>query len=172
MEAPMFWLELITTGNSYKYLGSNPNKDIILEVATAITDASLDKVIIGPQAIIQANKDTAYKDCKLLEEAYKSTKTIEEIEEKLLKFVKETVKDTKVELAGKHCSKTREFLVKYMPTLNEALDYHNVDLRSILYCCNIWTHKYFELKESERAEEALMEGIEVLRKVKALIFHH
>lgn len=174
MKDGLFWIELVTTGNLTKaILGSDPNNDIILELSSAIIDSSLIKVIKGPNPILRATKEelksyTQHKE--LIEESYKSTIGIKEVEQMLLNFLHSTVKDTKIQLAGKNCSKTRAFLRKFMPTFNEVLDYHNLDLRSLVRCCSMWNKKHFDLFEDERAEQGLTRGIEVLREIKSLLF--
>eukprot|EP00826_Nyctotherus_ovalis_P005600 TRINITY_DN11272_c0_g1_i4.p1 TRINITY_DN11272_c0_g1~~TRINITY_DN11272_c0_g1_i4.p1 ORF type:complete len:201 (+),score=4.98 TRINITY_DN11272_c0_g1_i4:47-604(+) len=154
-------------------LGSSPNDDVILEFATAITDASLSKIIKGPKDVLQLTEDkhklhTIPKD--LLNEIHSSTLTIKEAEETVLKFLGEVAKGIKVQLAGKDCSRARALMRKWMPALNEALDYHNLDVRSVATCVEMWKHQKFALVRQERAEEEVASGIELLRQIKGQLF--
>ncbi len=107
--------------------GLDPTTDIILEIATIITDKDLNVVAEGPDIVINADLVTLnamsewcrehHKASNLWEACLASRTELARAEELTLEFLKQHVPPKTVPLAGNSIWQDRRFLAKYMPAV-------------------------------------------------------
>ncbi|KAL3693416.1 hypothetical protein R1sor_007067 [Riccia sorocarpa] len=174
---PLVWIDLEMTGLDIK-------KDRILEIACVITDGKLDKVIEGPDLIINQPDDALagmndwcqehHTASGLVEGVRRSTISEQEAEQQVLDFVNQYVIGGKAQIAGNSVYVDLQFIKKYMPKLAEIFSHIVVDVSSVRALCVRWfphdADRAPEKKKNHRALDDIMESIEELRYMKKSIF--
>jgi len=137
----LVWMDLEMTG-------LDPESDTILEIATIITDGDLNVLAEGPNlAIHQPNAvlDAMDEWCTqhhgesgLTARVRQSDIDMAEAERQTLEFIRRYVPDRTSPLCGNSIHQDRRFLVRYMPTLEAALHYRNVDVSTIKELARRW----------------------------------
>ncbi|WP_419933503.1 oligoribonuclease [Candidatus Poriferisodalis sp.] len=173
----MVWLDLEMTGLDHR-------RHRIVEIATVITDDSLEIVATGPSLVIGATRaDLDAMDSEvrqmheatgLLDEIAVSQITVADAHERTLAFVSEHVPEPRTApLCGNSIGTDRRFLDQYMPALEEHLHYRVVDVSSIKELAKRWrpgvAAAWADLSRSRagttkhRALDDVLESIDELR---------
>lgn len=129
--------------------GLEPQRHVIVEIATLLTDDHLNVVAEGPDLVIHATPDQLAKMIPLVNEMHTksgllaeiiaSVITVEQAETKTLKFLKAHIAEPRsVPLCGNSIGTDRRFLQEYMPTLEAFLHYRNVDVSTIKELARRW----------------------------------
>jgi oligoribonuclease len=129
--------------------GLEPQRHVIVEIATIITDDQLNIVAEGPDLVIHATPEELaqmgefvtemHTKSGLLRAIQQSTTTIVEAEAATLSFLKEHISDEQsVPLCGNSIGTDRRFLQEYMPTLESFFHYRNVDVSTIKELARRW----------------------------------
>jgi oligoribonuclease len=156
--------------------GLDPETNVLIEIATIITDYDLEIVARGPVFAIRApqakldamdawNRRT-HRKSGLLDRIAGEGVPLEEAERETLKFVKRYCYAHTAPLCGNSIGQDKRFLVKYMPKLHDFLHYKVVDVSSIKLLVTEWYGgkiKSPEKKELHRALDDIEESIEELR---------
>lgn len=132
--------------------GLDPAIDVIVEIATIVTDDELKVVAEGPDLVIhQSAEILAAMDPFVVEMHTKSgllvaiatsTITLEEAGQQTLDFIKLHVPDPRsVPLCGNSIGTDRRFLSKYLPDIENYLHYRSVDVSSIKELAKRWYPK-------------------------------
>ena len=154
-------------------------KNSIIEIATVITDHNLEVVAEGPDIIIHAEK-AAFEDIPkdalkiheasgLIEEAPKSTVTLQEAEAKTLDFITTHVGPDSSPLCGNSIHMDRMFLRLQMPQIDSYLHYRCIDVSSLKSLAQYWQPELYEKwlnlrgEKKHRAMDDIMQSIEELR---------
>ena len=134
MPANLVWMDLEMTG-------LDPEKEVIIEMATIITDSELNMLAEGPVlAVKQPEQKLAAMDewntthhtkSGLVERVRSSRVTEREAEAQTLAFIESHVEQNKAPLCGNTIWQDRRFLTRYMPTLEGYLHYRNIDVSSL-----------------------------------------
>ena len=122
--------------------GLDPARDVIVEIATLITDDELTILAEGPDLVVhQADDVLALMDpfvvdmhtrSGLLEAIKASTVTLEEAGAATLAFLREHVLEPRtVPLCGNSIGTDRRFLAAYLPEIEDFLHYRSVDVSSV-----------------------------------------
>ncbi len=137
----LVWLDLETTG-------IDVDARVILEVATIITDKSLNIIAEGPDLVIHHPEDVLeqmdewcrkqHRISGLIEEVRRSTVSLTQAEEELTSFVAEYCPPRSCPLCGNSICFDRRFLIRYMPRLNTLLSYRNVDVSTVKELVGRW----------------------------------
>jgi oligoribonuclease len=156
--------------------GLDPEKERILEIATIITDSSLNIVEEGPvvcikqdQRLIDAMDDwntTHHNDSGLVERISKEGVSEARAEQLTLEFLRQHVEAGVSPLCGNSVGQDRRFLVKYMPELETFLHYRNLDVSTVKELCVRWRPDLaggVKKKNAHRALEDIRESIDELR---------
>lgn len=156
--------------------GLDPEKDVILEIATLVTDNDLNIVATGPSLVIhrEASLFSTMDDWNrshhtksgLWDAVLKSTIDEREAEKQTIEFIKEHTKPKESPLCGNSIWQDRRFLARYMPSIDEHLHYRLVDVSTIKELAQGWypTSEKFKVKKgSHRAMDDIVESIEELR---------
>lgn len=177
LQQPLVWIDLEMTGLEVENCR-------ILEIACIITDGKLDKMIQGPDLIINQPEECLqnmdqwcqehHTASGLVEEVRKSKITEKEAENEVLKLVlKHCPQDIHcpgrvyAHLAGNSVYTDFFFLKKYMPRLAQVFPHVIVDVSSIKQLCLRWlppvNKRAPPKKKSHRAFEDIRESITELK---------
>ncbi len=129
--------------------GLDPARNVIVEMATLVTDDNLTIVAEGPDLVIQATDDELaamdpfvadmHTASGLLAEIRSSTMTLAEAGAATLEFIQSHVpKARTVPLAGNSIGTDRRFLATYLPEIEEYLHYRSVDVSTIKELARRW----------------------------------
>lgn len=129
--------------------GLDPARDVIVEVATLVTDDALEVIAEGPDLVVHQPPevlelmDDFVRDMHtrsgLLTAIAASTTTLEEAGAATLAFVKEHVPEAAtVPLCGNSIGTDRRFLAAYLPEIEDHLHYRSVDVSTIKELARRW----------------------------------
>ena len=163
--------------------GLDPEKDVILEWATVITDTELNIVATDENYIIRHDQSlfktmddwnqTHHMKSGLWQQVLDSQTTIQEAKIKTLKFLKKYTDPNKSPLCGNSVWHDRRFIIRYMPEISKHLHYRLIDVSTIKELCRNWYPKLpeFSAKESKhRALDDILESIEELKFYRKHVF--
>ncbi len=165
----LIWIDLEMTG-------LHPEKDVIIEIASLVTDARLNVLDEGPMLAIHQPDDVldGMDDwCKrthgasgLVDRIRASTTTVEEAERRTLDFVSRWIPEKASPLCGNTISHDRRFLRRYMPAFEGYLHYRNIDVSTIKELVKRWypADRHAPPKKgSHLALDDIRESVEELR---------
>ena len=129
--------------------GLEPAHNVIVEIATIITDDELNIVAEGPDLVVHqpeealAMMDQVVVDMHtksgLLEQIRASTITLEDAGAQTLAFIKLHVPEARrVPLCGNSIGMDRRFLAAYLPEIENHLHYRSVDVSSVKELVRRW----------------------------------
>lgn len=169
------WIDLEMTG-------LNPEVDVILEIATVITDADLNLVAEGPVFAIQASAEQLagmddwnqkqHRKSGLLDRVLASTETMETAETKTLEFLAQHLPSGKIPLCGNSIWQDRRFLGRHMPRLERFFHYRIVDISSFKELAKRWYPDLppFKKGEAHLALADILESVEELKYYRDRLF--
>ncbi|MCQ2062947.1 MAG: oligoribonuclease [Fibrobacter sp.] len=144
--------------------GLDPEKDVILEIATIVTDGDLNVLAEGPVIAIHQNENvfegmdewnTKHHNASgLVDRCRHSRYSLADAEQETLRFIKPFTEKTKNVLCGNSITQDRRFLYKYMPEISNWLCYRNIDVSSIKELTFRWYPKLAEFQK-DKCHEAL-----------------
>jgi oligoribonuclease len=165
--------------------GLDPERDVIVEIATIVTDDQLDVVAEGPDLVIHhpdeilAVMDPFVVDMHtksgLLEAIRASTVTLEDAGQATLDFLRQHVKEPgTVPLCGNSIGMDRRFLARYLPDIERHLHYRSVDVSSVKELVRRWYPAVRAARPkkagSHRALDDIRESIAELRYYRERVF--
>src|SRR5262245_60136993 len=165
--------------------GLEPATDVIVEIATLITDDSLEILAEGPDLVIHQPEDVLarmdpfvvemHTRSGLLEAIRASTVTLEEAGAATLTFIREHVTEPKsVPLCGNSIGTDRRFLAAYLPEIEEYLHYRSVDVSSVKELVRRWYPAVRSQRPrkvgSHRALDDIRESVAELRYYRDRVF--
>ncbi len=129
--------------------GLDPTTDVIVEIATLITDDDLNIVAEGPDLVINQPEAVLstmvpvvvemHTKSGLLTAIRASTVTLEQAGAATLEFIKQHVAEPRtIPLCGNSIGTDRRFLVRYLPEIENHLHYRSVDVSTIKELVNRW----------------------------------
>jgi oligoribonuclease len=128
--------------------GLDPTNDVIVEIATLITDDDLEVIAEGPDLVIHqppeklaAMMDVVVKmhtKSGLLPEIEASTMSLADAGAQTLAFLKEHIPERTVPLCGNSIGTDRRFLAVHLPEIEEYLHYRSVDVSTIKELARRW----------------------------------
>lgn len=156
--------------------GLDPEMERILEMATIITDSSLNIIEEGPVVYVKQSQqlldamdewNTEHHTASgLVDKIAKEGVSEAEAEATTLEFIQRHTKERSSPLCGNSIGQDRRFLVKYMPSIEEWLHYRNVDVSTVKELCARWRPDIYNgvhKKSEHRALDDIRESIEELR---------
>ncbi len=165
--------------------GLDPARDVIVEIATLVTDDELEIVAEGPDLVVHhppevlAEMDEVvramHERSGLVDAIVGSTISLEEAGKATLEFVKQHVPDARtVPLCGNSIGTDRRFLAKYMPELEDHLHYRSVDVSTIKELARRWYPGVLKGRPDKegrhRALDDIVESVEELRYYREVVF--
>ena len=178
LEQPLVWLDLEMTG-------LDPERDVVVEIATIVTDGALEQVIEGPDIVIAAPAEALagmapvvqemHTKSGLLDSIRASKRSVAEAEQATLSFLRPHVPEAGLApLAGNSVHADRMFLRRFMPALEGYLHYRNVDVSTLKELARRWAPDVLaEAPTKDGAHRALAdirESIEELRYYRQRLF--
>lgn len=165
----LIWLDLEMTG-------LNPDQDLILEIATIITNNNLEILAEGPVFAIHQSDDvlknmgswcTAQHGKSGLTERVRQSKiSAAQAETETIAFLQQYVPVGKSPLCGNSICQDRRFLYRYMPTLDKYFHYRHLDVSTLKILAQRWAPTIARdfIKESTHvALQDIRDSIEELR---------
>ena len=178
--APMLvWMDLEMTGLDH-------TSDVIVEIATLVTDDDLQIVAEGPDLVVHQPDDVLagmdpfvidmHTKSGLLDQIKASTITLEEAGLETLAFIKEHVPEARtVPLCGNSIGTDRRFLAAYLPEIEEYLHYRSVDVSSIKELVRRWYPVVLSERGwkqgAHRALDDIRESVNELQLYRELVFN-
>ncbi len=176
------WIDLEMTG-------LDPDRHVIVEIASLITDDDLTVIAEGPDLVIHASPaelsqmddfvTSMHSHSGLTPEIEASTLSMADAEAATMAFLERHIGEAgTVPLAGNSIGTDRRFLVAQMPRIEAFLHYRCVDVSTVKELCRRW---YPEIATAapvktgtHRALDDIKESIEELRYYRATVFkeHH
>lgn len=140
-ENNLIWIDLEMTGLS-------PESDVIIEIATVVTDAQLNVLAEGPvMAIHQPDSALDAMDewntrqhggSGLTKRVQESDISTEQAEQATVEFLQAWVPEGKSPMCGNSICQDRRFLARYMPKLEAYFLYRNLDVSTLKEITKRW----------------------------------
>ncbi len=174
----LVWMDLEMTG-------LEPARHAIVEIATLITDDTLEVVAEGPDLVVHQPPDVLsemddfvrkmHTKSGLLEAIEASTVSLADAGQTTLDFIKQHVPEAgTVPLAGNSIAMDRRFLAVYLPDIEHHLHYRSVDVSTVKELCRRWYPEVLaaapEKAGGHRALDDIRESVEELRYYRSAIF--
>jgi oligoribonuclease len=166
--------------------GLNPETDVIVEIATLVTDDELNIIAEGPNLVIFQPEEALasmgdfvtqmHTTSGLLELIKTSTISHDEAMQQTLDFIKEHSPESgKIPLCGNSIRTDRSFLEKYMPEIEHWLHYRCVDVSTVKELVKRWYPniaygREINAGQNHRAMDDIRDSVEEMRYYRNLIF--
>jgi len=154
----LIWIDLEMTG-------LDTQNDVIIEIATIVTDANLNILEEGPvMAIHQADALLAKMDdwntkqhgqSGLTERVKNSVITEAEAEQKTIEFLRQYVPANASPMCGNSICQDRRFLARCMPELEAFFHYRNLDVSSLKELARRWSPEVYRAYDKQGTHLAL-----------------
>ena len=165
----LIWIDLEMTG-------LNPDTDLIIEIATVITDKHLNILAEGPAiAVHQPDADLLAMDdwnqkhhgeSGLIDRVRFSQINADEAEAMTIDFLKHWVPERTSPMCGNTIGQDRRFLVKYMPKLEAYFHYRSIDVSTLKELAARWAPNLKDGFKKETKHEALADIIESIEELR------
>ena len=165
--------------------GLDATRDVIVEIATLITDDDLNIIAEGPDLVIHATDEQLagmeqivvdmHAHSGLTDEIRTSTMTLEEAGAATLAFLEEHITEPRtVPLCGNSIGMDRRFLTAYLPEIEEYLHYRSVDVSTIKELARRWYPEdmsgHQKKSSAHRAMDDIRESVSELRYWRERVF--
>jgi oligoribonuclease len=154
----LIWIDLEMTG-------LDPDTDVIIEMATIVTDSQLNILAEGPViAVHQSDERLAamdewntrtHGDSGLTQRVRESTISQAEAEAQTIAFLEQWVPAGKSPICGNSIGQDRRFLYRYMPTLEAYFHYRYLDVSTLKILAGMWAPQLKEGFQKRGTHQAL-----------------
>ncbi|WP_459206859.1 oligoribonuclease [Pseudomonas sp. MLB6B] len=137
----LIWIDLEMTG-------LDPDNDVIIEMATIVTDSDLNTLAEGPVIAIHHSDDVlarmdewntrTHGNSGLTQRVRDSRTSMAEAEAQTLAFLEQWVPKGKSPICGNSIGQDRRFLYRHMPTLESYFHYRNLDVSTLKELAARW----------------------------------
>ncbi|CAB0151767.1 Oligoribonuclease [Pseudidiomarina piscicola] len=172
----LIWVDLEMTG-------LEPERDVIIEIATIITDQQLNILAEGPVIAVhqpQANLDLmddwnvrTHTGSGLVARVQESNHDEAATEQQTLAFLKRWCTPNSSPMCGNSICQDRRFLARYMPELEAFFHYRNLDVSTVKQLAKYWAPEVAKGVTKQGAHTALAdirESIDELKHYRAHFF--
>ncbi len=172
----LIWIDLEMTG-------LNTEADLIIEVATIITDANLNIIAEGPVLAVHQDDEimtsmdewnTKTHNATGLVKRVRQSQLVEvDAEKQTIAFLKQHVAKNVSPMCGNSICQDRRFLARHMPELEAWFHYRNLDVSSIKELMQRWKPellKGFKKQNTHKAIDDIRESIEELKYYRSCFF--
>ncbi len=143
----LIWIDLEMTG-------LEPDTDVIIEIATVVTDSDLNIIAVGPDLAVHQSKQTMdamdewctnqHGKSGLTQRVLESSIDCAEAERQTIEFLKQHVAAGVSPICGNSIGQDKRFLVKYMPNLADYFHYRSIDVSSLKELARRWAPEVLE----------------------------
>lgn len=172
----LIWIDLEMTGLL-------PESDVIIEIATIVTDADLKIIAEGPvYAIHQSDEILAGMDewntrqhgqSGLTQRVRDSEMSVTDAEDATIRFLQKHLQAGDSPMCGNSICQDRRFLARYMPKLEAFFHYRNLDVSTLKELARRWKPdvlKGMKKRSSHLAMDDIKDSIEELRYYRGKFF--
>jgi oligoribonuclease len=174
----LVWVDLEMTG-------LDPERHVILEIATIITESDLTLVAEGPDLVVRATEEELAEMPEIVREMHGKSGltervraaelTLAEAEKQTLAFVRKHCRGKGVHpLCGNSIGTDRKFIARHMPKLDAWLSYRCIDVSSVKELAKRWYPEAYagrpEKSKGHRSLADIRESVEELRYWKKTVF--
>jgi oligoribonuclease len=171
MSSLLVWMDL-------EMSGLDPDRDVILEMATVITDSNLEIVEQGPSFVIRQPENLFntmddwnqkhHTESGLWQKVIASEFDLAAAENSTLDFLKKAkIQAKSAPLCGNSIWQDRRFIARYMKNLDAFLHYRNIDVSTIKELALRWYPSsegaLFKKQNKHRAIDDIIESISELK---------
>lgn len=171
MQSPqnLIWIDLEMTG-------LEPEHDVIIEMATIVTDSDLNILATGPVIAVHQSdallagmdewNTRTHGESGLTQRVRDSKISASEAEAQTIAFLEQWVPKGKSPICGNSIGQDRRFLCRYMPTLEAFFHYRNLDVSTLKILAERWAPQIkegFQKKGTHQALDDIRESIAELQ---------
>ena len=137
----LIWIDLEMTG-------LDPDNDVIIEMATIVTDSQLNVLAEGPSLVVHQSDAVLdgmnpwcieqHGKSGLTQRVRESRIDTAEAEARTLEFLRQWVPERTSPMCGNSIGQDRRFLVRYMPQLEAFFHYRNLDVSTVKELAARW----------------------------------
>jgi oligoribonuclease len=172
------WMDLEMTG-------LDVTKDVILEIATVVTDDQLEIVAEGPDLVVRQPAEaldgmvevvrSMHERSGLTRAVKDATLSLDEAGDRTMSFLKEHIAEPRtVPLCGNSIGTDRRFLATYLPEIDNFLHYRSVDVSTVKELARRWYPGALagapKKASNHRALDDIRESIQELRYYREKLF--
>ncbi len=165
--------------------GLDPARNVIVEIATVITNDELETIAEGPDIVIHATPDeleamedvvrSMHTRSGLLVAIQSSPTSLTEAGDETLAFLRSHIGEPRsVPLCGNSIGTDRRFLAAHLPEVENFLHYRSIDVSSVKELCRRWYPDVLAgappKKETHRALDDIRKSIAELAYYRSTIF--
>uniref|UniRef100_UPI0034DF79E9 oligoribonuclease n=1 Tax=Candidatus Thiodubiliella endoseptemdiera TaxID=2738886 RepID=UPI0034DF79E9 len=157
-ETNLIWIDLEMTGLL-------PEQDVIIEIATIVTDKDLNILAEGPALAIHQSDETLnamdewntehHNQSGLVKRIKESRISTQQAEIETIEFLKEWVNEGVSPMCGNTICQDRRFLYNYMSKLEKFFHYRHIDVTTLKELAVRWKPEAKMIREGEPAHLAL-----------------
>ncbi|ANE57037.1 oligoribonuclease [Methylomonas sp. DH-1] len=172
----LIWIDLEMTG-------LDPDNDLIIEIATVVTDKNLNVLAQGPVMAVHQSDDALaamdewnqqhHGESGLIQRVKDSDIDAAEAERRTLDFLQQWLPAGTSPMCGNSICQDRRFLYRYMPKLEAFFHYRNLDVSTVKELAARWAPQVrdgFNKQASHKALDDIIESIDELRYYRETFF--
>lgn len=154
----LIWIDLEMTGLV-------PETDVIIEIATIVTDKDLNLIAEGPVFAIKQSEQTlagmdawntrTHNESGLVKRIKQEGVSMAEAEAKTIEFLREHIGEGLSPMCGNSICQDRRFLARQMPALESYFHYRNLDVSTLKELARRWKPSALKGFKKQNAHTAL-----------------
>lgn len=170
----LIWLDLEMTG-------LEPETDVILEIASVVTDSQLNILAKGPVFAIHQSDEVLnnmnpwciehHGQSGLTQRCRESAVDLQQATIETIKFVEQYVPKGKSPMCGNSIGQDRRFINKYMPDFEDYFHYRNLDVSTVKELARRWKPEVLDKVVKTGAHLALDDILESIEELKVYQQH-